>query len=385
MKRKSQGTLIKSSLTAGEAYNTYVPNPLPPIPEINMREVERAYHMAYLAINALNDMVEAVPEPSVLSYMYVRKEAVLSSQIEGTQSTLDDLLRYESEQIKGIPIDDVQEVSCYVAALNHGLKRMDEGFPMSMRLVREIQKILLENSRGANKMPGEFRKSQNWIGGSRPGNAHFVPAPPELVGDLMSDLEKFLYNDDVPVLFRASLMHHQFETIHPFLDGNGRTGRLLITLFLHWQGYLKSPFLYLSLFFKKHRKLYYDKLDAVRHNGDWEDWINFFFEGVAETADDARKTMLAIKKAFAQTDEKIAGLGRPRISASHVMAEFKRKPLLTISEIAKRTGLSNNAVTNTIERLITLGIIKSASERKWGQIYIYSDYAALLASNTEVI
>jgi Fic family protein len=348
-----------------------------------MAEVESSLKQAALAVDALNDMVEAVPDPLILNYMYVRKEAVLSSQIEGTQSTLDDLLRYESDQTKGVPIDDVEEVSCCVAALNHGLKRMDEGFPMSLRLVREIHKILMENSRGNAKMPGEFRMSQNWIGGSRPGNARFVPAPPDRVMNLMGDLEKFLHNDEVPPLFRAALMHQQFETIHPFLDGNGRTGRLLITLFLRWQGVLKSPFLYLSLFFKKNRSLYYDKLDAVRHTGNWEEWLNFFFEGVAETAEDARKTLLAIKKAFADADERIAGIGRPRISAVKVLAEFKRKPLLTISEITSGTGLSKNTVINTIDRLIVLGIVKNISERKWGQIYVYSDYAAILAADTE--
>jgi Fic family protein len=385
MQRKNQGISIKSSLDSGEAYNAYVPNPLPPIPTIGIAEVEHAYQMAIFAINALNDVVEAVPDSSVLNYMYVRKEAVLSSQIEGTQSTLDDLLRYESEQSKGVTINDAEEVSCYVAALNHGLKRMDDGFPMSLRLIREIHKVLLENSRGSNKTPGEFRTSQNWIGGSRPGNARFVPAPPDKVIGLMGDLEKFLHNGEVPPLFRAALMHQQFETIHPFLDGNGRTGRLLITLFLRWQGILKSPFLYLSLFFKKNRALYYEKLNMVRHTGDWENWINFFFEGVAEAADDARKTLLAIKKAFVAADAKIANIGRSRISATKVFAEFKRKPLLTIAEIAARTGLSNNTASNTIGRLIALGIIKGATERKWGQIYVYSDYAAILSSDIDIL
>jgi len=379
MKRKEQGVLIKSALSSEETYSSYVPNPLPPVPAIELAEVESAYNMAKLAIAALNDVIEAVPEPFILNYMYIRKEAVLSSQIEGTQSTLDDLLRYESEQSKGISIDDVQEVSCYVAALNHGLKRMEEGFPMSLRLIREMHKILLESSRGATKTPGEFRKSQNWIGGLRPGNARFVPASPDKVMDLMGDLEKFLYNDEVPPLFRAALMHQQFETIHPFLDGNGRIGRLLITLFLCWQGVLKSPFLYLSLFFKKNRHLYYDKLDAVRHTGDWEDWLNFFFAGVTETANDVRQTILAIKKAFVVADEKVSGMGRSRISAARVLAEFKRKPLLTISEIETETGLSAKAASNTVARLVALGIIKGTLERKWGQIYMYSDYADILS------
>ena len=383
MKRKSQGISVKGALTSGESYNTYVPNPLPPVPQIDMAEVEHAYHMARLATNALNDIVEAVPDPSVLNYMYVRKEAVLSSQIEGTESTLDDLLRYESDQAVGVPVDDVEEVSGYVAALNHGLKRLDDGFPMSLRLVREIHKILLENKCGGNKTPGEFRTSQNWIGGSRPGAARFVPAPPDKVPGLMGDLEKFLYDDEVPPLFRAALMHQQFETIHPFLDGNGRTGRLLITLFLRWQGSLKSPFLYLSLFFKKNRGLYYDKLDAVRHTGDWEDWLNFFFEGVAETANDARQTLIAVKKAFAVADEKIAGMGRPRISTAAVFAEFKRKPLLTIAEITARTKLARNTVVSALEHLETFGIVKNTSEKKWRRIYAYSDYAGILTPDTE--
>jgi Fic family protein len=385
MRRNDYRILIKSSLVASETYNTYIPNPLPPVPEIEIAEVEHAYHIAQLAIYALNDVAGTVPDSSILNYMYVRKEAVLSSQIEGTQSTLDDLLRYESEQVKGVPVDDVHEVSCYVAALNHGMKRLDEGFPMSMRLVREMHKILLENSRGAAKTPGEFRLSQNWIGGSRPGNARFVPAPPERVMDLMSDLEKFLYNDEVPPLFRAALMHHQFETIHPFLDGNGRIGRLLITLFLYWQGCLKSTFLYLSLFFKNNRALYYDKLDSVRNTGDWEEWINFFFEGLAVTAEDARKTLLAVRKVFCEADKKVEGIGRARIPASQVLAEFKRKPILTIAEIAANTGLSNNAVSNNIERLTALGLIKVASERKWGRFYAYSDYTDLLVPDTEAI
>jgi Fic family protein len=323
--------------------------------------------------------------------MYVRKEAVLSSQIEGTQSTLDDLLRYESEQSTGVPsgvpsgtpVDDVEEVSSYVAALRHGLKRLQGGFPLSLRLIREIRKILLETSRGRDKTPGEFRRSQNWIGGSRPGNARFVPAPPDKVPLLMSDLEKFLYREDIPVLIRAALTHQQFETIHPFLDGNGRVGRLLITLFLCERGFLKSPFLYLSLFFKKNRELYYDRLNAVRKDGNWENWLNFFLEGVAETANDARTTLVAIKKLFQEDDAKIATLGRSRITAGAVFAQFKQKPLLTITEIISRTKLARNTAISAVERLAVLGIVKNTSEKKWGPIYSYSGYIALLAPDTE--
>jgi Fic family protein len=316
--------------------------------------------------------------------MYIRKEAVLSSQIEGTQSTLDDLLRYESSGTAGTPIDDVAEVSNYVAALNHGLKRIDGGFPLSLRLIREIHKVLLANSRGKHKTPGEFRTSQNWIGGTRPATARFVPAPPDKVQVLIGDLEKFMHAEDkIPLLVKTALIHQQFETIHPFLDGNGRTGRLLITLYLCERGFLKSPFLYLSLFFKQHRELYYEKLNEIRKTGDWEDWLAFFLEGVATTAIDAKSTLLKIKKMFENDDMKVEGIGRARESVGMVLAEFKQKPLLTIIEITKRTGLSKPTAISAVNRLMDLGVIKNISEKKWGQIYSYAGYTNLLSPNDE--
>jgi len=384
MKRKNHGQLLKASIVAGEAYYTYIPAPLPPKPAIDMADIADRLAKANLAVGELNGAIEAVPNSDIINYMYVRKEAVLSSQIEGTQSTLDDLLRYESSGTIGVPVDDVAEVSSYVIAINHGLKRVEGGFPLSLRLIREIHKELLANSRGRNKMPGEFRASQNWIGGTRPGNARFVPAPPDKLSALLSDLEKFIHTKDgLPPLVKAALIHQQFETIHPFLDGNGRTGRLLITLFLCVQGFLRSPFLYLSLFFKQHRDLYYDKLDAVRKTGDWEDWLNFFLEGVAETAKDAKNTLMAIKSLFAADDAKVAGLGRARASAEAMFAEFKQKPLLAIAEITKRTGLSKPTAMGAVTRLIGLGIIENTSEKKWGQIYAYSGYTRLLKPDTE--
>jgi len=386
MERQRQGHFLKSSLVAGEEYKTYIPKPLPPKPPIKLAEIAERLKVTTSAIDALNDVVTvSESDSSVLNYMYLRKEAVLSSQIEGTQSTLDDLLRYESEQAAGITVVDVEEVSAYVAALNHGLKRIQGGFPLSLRLIREIHKILLENSRGRHKTPGKFRTSQNWIGGSRPGNAHFVPPPPDRVLDLMSDLEKFLYRDDIPPLIIAALVHHQFETIHPFLDGNGRIGRLLVSLFLCQRDFLKSPFLYLSLFFKKNRQLYYEKLDIVRKDGNWEEWLSFFLEGVEETANDARTTLVIIKKLFEVDDAKVSMLGRPRITASAVFNQFKIKPLLTITEIVRRTGLAKNTAISSVKHLIGLGIVKNISEKKWGQIYSYSNYAALLIRDTEAL
>ena len=382
MQRKQHGKLLKSSLVGSELYNVYMPVSLPPVPAVNIAEITERLEKANLAIGELNGVVEVVPDPAVINYMYVRKEAVLSSRIEGTQSTLDDLLRYEAGTVPSVPVDDVNEVSSYVAALNHGLKRMHGGFPLSLRLIREIHKILLTNSRGQHKTPGEFRRSQNWIGGTRPGNAHFVPAPPDKVKELMSDLEKFMHaKDKIPALVKAALIHQQFETIHPFLDGNGRAGRLLITLFLCDKGFLHSPFLYLSLFFKQHRDLYYERLSEPRKNGDWEKWLNFFLEGAALTAKDAKKTLAAIRKLFAADDKKIAKLGRARGSAEQVFALFKQKPLLAIAEITRRTGLSKPTAISSVERLIDLGIIKNVSEKKWGQIYSYSGYAKLLATD----
>ena len=394
MQRKRQGTFIKGSITAGERYETYLPNALPPVPAINMTEITEWLEKANLAIGELNGIVETVPDQSVINYMYVRREAVLSSQIEGTQSTLDDLLRYESNGTIGVPLDDVAEVSSYVAALNHGLKRIQENFPLSLRLIREIHKILLENSRGRDKTPGEFRKSQDWIGGSRPGNARFVPPPPDRVQDCLGDLEKFMHiKDKIPMLVKAALIHQQFETIHPFLDGNGRTGRLLITLYLWVSGFLRSPFLYLSLYFRQNCDQYYEKLSEPRRTGDWETWLNFFLEGVTETAIDAKKTLISIKKLFASDDEKVDKLGRASASAAAVFTVFKQKPLLRIAEIEQRTlnkakgrsfqstGISRPTAISAVNRLIDLGILENISDKKWRQIYAYSAYTKLLSTD----
>jgi len=380
LQRKKFGKYIKSSIVGGEQYSNFIPNALPPVPGINMEEISHWLEKANIAIGELNGIIQVVPDPLIINYMYIRKEAVLSSQIEGTQSTLDDLMHYESGSIPGVPVDDVVEVSSFVAAIDHGLKRVQkDNFPLSIRLIKEIHKILLANSRGKHKTPGEIRRSQNWLGGTRPGNAFFVPPPSDMVKDLLSDLEKFFHSDDkIPFLVKAALIHQQFETIHPFLDGNGRTGRLLITLFLCVKGYLRSPFLYLSLFFKQHRDLYYDMLSLPRKNGDWEKWINFFLEGVFFTATDAKKTLINIYKLFASDDEKITGLGRARNSAEKVFAVFKKKPLLTIAEITRHTRLTKPTAISSVNHLINLGIIQNKSEKKWGQIYLYCGYAEIL-------
>lgn len=379
MKRGIQGKLVKCSITS-ECYDTFIPNDLPPKPEIDTTAVSSLLEKANQAIGALNGVISTVPDSAIINYMYVRKEALLSSQIEGTQSTLDDLLKYEAKQTQGLPVEDASEVSSYVAALNYGIKRINEGFPLALRLIKEIHAILLKNSRGKTKSPGEFRSSQNWIGGTRPGNARFVPCPPDKLLDILSRLEKFINEEDnIPSLIKAALIHVQFETIHPFLDGNGRLGRLLITFFLCVKGLLKSPFLYLSLFFKKNRTLYYEHLNNVRYQGDWESWIQFFLEGVIETSDDARKTIILIQKQFADDEQKLKTLGKAQKSAQIVFEQFEQKPILTVAEIEGRIKLSRPTIISSVNRLIELGILTNTSEKKWGQTYAYTGYIDLLS------
>ena len=286
MDRQQQGT-YHISVAGGESVRAFLPHSLPPVPPLDLsgthqRLLERATH----ALGRLDSVSALLPDPQLFLYAYVRREAVLSSQIEGTQSSLSDLLLFELEEVPGVPFDDVMEVSNYVAALEYGMSRLREGFPLCNRLLREMHSKLMSRGRGSEKNPGEFRRTQNWIGGTRPGNAHFVPPPPQEVESCMAALEAFLHEDTTgtPLLVKAALAHVQFETIHPFLDGNGRLGRLLIALLLHNGGLLEEPLLYLSLYLKTHRSTYYELLDRVRTKGDWEAWVDFFLEGVEETA-----------------------------------------------------------------------------------------------------
>lgn len=286
-KRKRIGRYI-SATTVGETYRAYIPSDLPPEPPLELESLYPLLDQANIALGRLDGMSTLLPDPSLFLYMYIRKEAVLSSQIEGTQSSLSDLLMFENVDAPGVPLDDVTEVSCYVSALNYGIERL-KSFPLSLRLIREIHSKLMDNARGGHKQPGEFRTSQNWIGGSRPGNARFVPPSPELLMGCLDKFEKFLHDDKIklPILIKAALAHVQFETIHPFLDGNGRLGRLLITFMLYIEGLLKEPLLYLSLYFKANREAYYDHLQSVRETGNWEVWIAFFLNGVIDTANQA--------------------------------------------------------------------------------------------------
>jgi Fic family protein len=326
------GTYRRCSVTS-ESYQAFLPHPLPPMPPLILDEGHRLLiEKATLALGRLDGITTLFPQVPLFLYSYVRKEAVLSSQIEGTQSSLSDLLLFESDEAPGVPLDDVQEVSNYVAAMNFGLKHLHDGFPLSLRLIKEMHAILLSHGRGSHKAPGEFRRSQNWIGGSRSGNARFVPPPPDALMDCMGALEKFLHNDPVPTtpLIKAALAHVQFETIHPFLDGNGRLGRLLITLLFCVEGVLTQPALYLSLYFKMHRQEYYDLLQKVREEGAWEEWLRFFLTGVWETAEEAVQTVKTLLKLFEADRVKIATLGRPAGSAYRVHQYLQEWPLRTI-------------------------------------------------------
>ena len=370
---------------AGERVRAFLPPPLPPLPAIDLAPFQTLLDRANQALGRLDGVASILPDTPLFLYMYVRKEAVLSSQIEGTQSSLSDLLLFEAAEAPGVPLDDVREVSNYVAAIDHGLARLKAGFPLSLRLLREVHGILLARGRGEGQDPGEFRRSQNWIGGTRPGNATFVPPPPQEVINCMGDLERFLHADtpDIPVLVKAGLAHVQFETIHPFLDGNGRLGRLLVTLFLCEQGVLRDPLLYLSLYLKTNRALYYDLLQAVRETGDWERWLDFFLTGVVETstqAAEAARRILALFDAYRRT---IEALGRPAASALRVHQLLQTKPLITIQMAADALALSRPTVASSLAHLATAGIVRETTGRQRGRAFVYGRYLALLDEGTE--
>lgn len=311
---------------------------------------------------------------------------MLSSQIEGTQSSLSDLLLYELEESPGSPIDDVVEVSNHVVAMEHGLERLDGGFPLASRLIREIHGKLLSRGRGSSKTPGEFRISQNWIGGTRPGNAHFVPPPHSAVPDCMAAFEKFLNDrhDGLPPLIRAGLAHVQFETIHPFLDGNGRVGRLLITFQLCNDGVLGEPMLYLSLYFKQHREVYYNLLTNVRETGDWETWLEFFLEGVIETAGAAVDTAHRLLMMLDADREKLERQGRRVGSVLRVHEALANQPILSLTGIRKSTGLSFPAASAAMDILVEQGIAREFTGRRRARLFAYSEYLAILNEGTEV-
>ncbi len=384
MQRDAPGDYDITS-TAGEPVRAFVPEPLPPHPPLKLGGLGQALKdRALLACGRLDGVSSLLPDPDLFLYAYVRREALLSSQIEGTQSSLSDLLLFELEEAPGVPFDDVVEVSSYVAALDHGLARLASGFPLSSRLLREIHAVLLARGRGADRLPGEFRRSQNWIGGTRPGNARFVPPPPERVEGCMAELERFIHAEDhLPLLVKAALAHVQFETIHPFLDGNGRLGRLLIVLMLVDGGILRQPLLYLSLFFKQHRSRYYELLDGVRRDGDWEAWVAFFLEGVESTAAaavDAAHRLLAL---FQADEGKLSGLGRSGASVRQVFAALRQRPLLGVPQLAARAQVSFPTAAKAVEHLVSLGIAREVTGGRRNRVFAYDAYLAILGEGAE--
>ncbi|MAE29911.1 MAG: cell filamentation protein Fic [Planctomycetes bacterium] len=381
------GTYVVTS-AGGEDVRAFLPPPLPPDPPLELSPADfDLLERANRALGRLDGLAAVLPDTALFVYMYVRKEAVLSSQIEGTQSSLSDLLAHEISGELGVPLDDVVEVSSYVAALDHGLERMRGGFPLSLRLVREIHGILLSHGRGANKAPGEFRRSQNWIGGTRPGAARYVPPPPERLMDCLDAFEKFLHDQPgrTSLLIKAALAHVQFETIHPFLDCNGRLGRLLITLLLCAEEALSEPILYLSLHFKTHRDEYYERLQRVRTHGEWEEWLRFFLDGVLTVSHQAVDTARAILALFDKDRRSLQALGRPAGSALQMHEALQKRPLLDVATAAQLTGLSLTTASTSFARMTDLGIVRELTGRRRDRLFAYGPYLDLLAQGTEPI
>ena len=382
------GQIIKGSAVAGETYLAYIPKPLPPNPPLNLDNFYKMIEQASNTLGRLDGMSALLPDASLFLWMCARKEAVLSSQIEGTQSTLSDLLLSESLKVRKISVDDIDEVKCYVEAMNYGLGRLKE-IPLSLRLIREIHAKLMNNSRGRNRQPGEFRKSQNWIGGSRPSKAIYVPPPPERLMECLDHFEKFLHDESVqlPILVKVALVHAQFESIHPFLDGNGRLGRLLITFMLCMKGVIKEPLLYLSLYFKTYRQAYYNHLQAVNKTGDWEGWIKFFLEGIIDTANQMQEAAQSIMELFSDDRRLIESSEQSATSVSTInaiYADLQRHPISNTASIRENTGLSQPTVMRSLSALQRLGIIEEITGKSRHKVFVYRVYLDILNKGTEL-
>jgi len=370
-----------------ETYFSFHPKPLPPSPALAIDpEAQELLDKANQALGRLDMITLLLPDPDQFLHSYIRKEAVLSSQIEGTQSSLSDLLLFEHDEASGVPVADTRETFNYIRAMNHGLSRMGDGFPLSLRLIKEVHGLLLESGRGAERAPGEFRSSQNWIGGTRPGNARYVPPPAHAVLPAMGALEKFLHNDPVktPILVKSALAHAQFETIHPFLDGNGRVGRLLVTLLLCAEGQqvMSRPLLYLSLYLKRNRDEYYTHLQRIRTHGEWEEWLRFFLEGVNDVASSATDTTRRLLELIEEDRQAIHALGRASGSALRLHELTIRQVVFRIPEAARELSLSEVTVANTAAHLERLGIVREVTRRARNKLFVYSKYLAVLEEGT---
>jgi Fic family protein len=394
MRRDATGRFA-SSVAGGETVRAFVPHPLPPMPPLDLGGARQALlERATLALGRLDSIGLLLPDPQLFLYAYVRREAVLSSQIEGTQSSLSDLLLFELDETPGVPFDDVVEVSNYVAALEHGLARLRDGFPLCNRLLREMHERLMARGRGSDKAPGEFRRSQNWIGGTRPGNARFVPPPPDQVEVCMAALENFLQAADtvsgtldggLPVLLKAALAHVQFESIHPFLDGNGRLGRLLITLLLHDGGVLGQPLLYLSLYLKQHRAVYYELLDRVRTEGDWEGWVDFFLEGVEQTAQGAVQTARRLVDLFQQDTQRVQAAGGRNANMLRVLDCLRSRPLCSLRQIVASSAISFPTASKAMLALVDIGIAREMTGQRRNRVFVYDAYLHILNEGGEAL
>ena len=381
-RQRRLGRLVETPV-AGEIVRAFVPPALPPDPPIDILALLPQLSAAERALGRLDGITVLLPRQELFLYMYVRKEAVLSSQIEGTQSTLSDLLRFETEAQAGQPIDDIREVSNYVDAMMYGLERLTE-LPLSLRLIREMHARLLQSGRGGTKNPGEFRRSQNWIGGTRPGNALFVPPPVAELDVCLDQFERFIHEDAsrLPPLIKAGLLHVQFETLHPFLDGNGRIGRLLVTLYLCVQDVLRKPLLYLSLYLKTHRADYYRLLQEVRERGAWEAWLEFFLIGVAETANQAFDAATRIVELFKRDRELITTQSDRAGSALRVHDLLQQNPFATAGALVEQTGLSPPTINAALADLQRLGIVEEVTGRRRGRVFGYRAYLDILNEGT---
>ncbi len=383
VKRQTGRFAEKSS--HGEAYKCYIPQKLPPVPPIHIERFYGLLDQANVALGELNGIKVNLPDASLLLSAFSKKEAVLSSQIEGTQSSLSDYLLSESRGEDSKAGDDEREVANYMSAMEHGLQRI-QSLPLSRRLLCEIHEKLLAGSRGGEKCPGEFRSSQNWIGGARPGNAVYVPPPPENLSECFGDFEKFLHDKEtpLPVLIKIALAHVQFESIHPFLDGNGRLGRLLITFMLCLSGLLKEPLLYLSLYFKTRRPDYYRLLQSVRETGDWEAWIDFFLRAVHETAGQAFQAAQDIVSLFARDEDKIKRLGKDTAGVLKTYSCLKRRPIASVKNIVREAKSSHQTVLRSLRALEEISLARELTGRYRNKIFVYKSYIDIIDRGTEL-
>lgn len=368
-------------------YRAFVPAPLPPEPPLDLGNPLRSLLSdADYALGRLDGAVLTLPNPDLFVFMYVRKEAVLSSQIEGTQSSLQNLLAAEAQLYDPETPADVGEVVNYVRAMNHGLRRLPE-LPVSVRLIREIHSVLMEGMRGGRLAPGELHTSQNWIGpaGCTLREATFVPPPPHEVPQCLADLERFLHTDlSLPGLVQVGLAHAQFETIHPFLDGNGRVGRLLITFLLTERGKLARPLLYLSHYFKRHRTEYYERLQAVRDAGDWEGWLTFFLHGVAEVSREATDTAAAILRMREEYRIRITEhLGRAAANGQRVMDRLFDHPIITVATVRDWLGITAAGANNLVNRLVYVGLLHEITGFTRNRRFRFDPYLRLFEEPAE--